>query len=446
MQLIVLFILAYAIKAALEDARKGWRTSKSAYMRSADARFPRMPRPRRAAHALRHDAGYWAAQALHGFPTARHGLAYGWHEGRRETAERRAAREQAKAERLEAEAVLAPHVAGYRERQQAAREAAREARRPAGAGRDGSAGMVRERIIDDIPGDARTWSWGASRSPYHWPSPGGPGPAHRQARHMSTGGMPYDVCWYPPGGGRGVIDATYLGGSLYLPDPDERAVWDGEAAWQREDDRAYGRVRFPDDGTTWTAETTATSPAGQPERLAITQGEGAAREYEAEAAAIRDGFEFEDCEVCGTGLEQHLIAPDALGHAHAWCPDGTAGAEQDSPPTQGGTPVSDVTYDGVISAMSAAVARAEGSAAEQQQAGQQASAMADQAQALGVDPATLSAMADHLDAHDAAARALLRVQETAETVRAELERGHAGLKQAHDDAPVTAAATEFYAG
>ena len=193
MQLIVLFLLAYAIKSAWEDAGKGWRTSKSAYMRSADARFPRMPRSRRAAHALRHDAGYWAAQALHGFPTARHGLAYGWHEGRREQAERRAAREQAKAERLEAEAILAPHVAGYRERQRDAREAAREARggRPARTGRAGSSGeggpgMVRETIADDVPEGGRTWSWGPARSPYHWPSPDGPVPAHRQARHHST--------------------------------------------------------------------------------------------------------------------------------------------------------------------------------------------------------------------------------------------------------------------
>ena len=104
----------------------------------------------------------------------------------------------------------------------------------------------------------------------------------------------------------------------------------------------------------------------------------------------------------------------------------------------------DVTYDGVISAMSAAVARAEGSAAEQQQAGQQASAMADQAQAAGVDPATLSAMADHLDAHDAATKALQRVQETAEAVELALKRGHAGLAEAHQDAPVQAADREFY--
>lgn len=378
MQILVLIFFIYAVKSAYEDVKKSWHTSKSAYMRSADARFPRAPRHRRAAWALRHDAGYWGAQALRGFPVTRHGVARGWHEGRLEQAERRAAREQAKAERLEAEAILAPHVAGYRERQQAAREAAR----PARAGREGSSGTVREHIIDDVPPDGRTWSWGVSWNPYHWPA-ADEDEARRWARSQSTGGRPYDVCWYPQGGGPGTTDATYVHGELYLPDPGQRAAWDEEAARQREGDRAAGRAGLPGSETTWTAETVATSPAGQPERLAITQG---------------------------------------------------------------GTPVSDVTYDGVITSMSAAVARAEGSAAEQQQAGQQASAMADQAQGLGVDPATLSAMADHLDAHDAATRALRRVQETAEAVEAALKRGHAGLAEAHQAAPVQAADREFYQG
>jgi hypothetical protein len=66
-------------------------------------------------------------------------------------------------------------------------------------------------------------------------------------------------------------------------------------------------------------------------------------------------------------------------------------------------------------------------------------------QALELDPATLGAMADHLDAHSDAKAALARVQETAETVQTTLARGHSGLAQAHQDAPVEAAAKPFYA-
>ena len=105
----------------------------------------------------------------------------------------------------------------------------------------------------------------------------------------------------------------------------------------------------------------------------------------------------------------------------------------------------DVTYDGVLASMTAEKASAEGRAAEQQQAGRQASAASEHMQSLDVDPATLSAMADHLDAHDAAVKAQQRVQETAEAVEAALKRGHAGLAQAHQDAPVQAADRQFYA-
>ena len=105
---------------------------------------------------------------------------------------------------------------------------------------------------------------------------------------------------------------------------------------------------------------------------------------------------------------------------------------------------SETTYDGVIASMAAAKNNAENRAAEQQKASGEASAASDQMQSLEVDPATLSAMADHLDAHDAAVKAQQRVQETAEAVVAALKRGHAGLAQAHQDAPVTAADRTFY--
>ena len=245
MQLIVLIVFIYAAKHAWDDARKAWRTSKSSYMRSADERFPRAPRSRRAAWALRHDAGYWAAQAAHAFPTARHGLAYGWHAGRKEQAERRAAREHVKTERLEAEAVLAPQVAGFRARQRAAREKLRAfGRRPLvndtggaceycaapdgrecdpacpyfnmdwpeverikreQAGQAGGnpgatappAGEGGGESAPAAPGDGRSWSWGLAWMPYQWPDDRKS--AHRQARHASTDGRPRTVTAYPPG-------------------------------------------------------------------------------------------------------------------------------------------------------------------------------------------------------------------------------------------------------
>jgi len=65
-------------------------------------------------------------------------------------------------------------------------------------------------------------------------------------------------------------------------------------------------------------------------------------------------------------------------------------------------------------------------------------------QALEMDSQTLGAMADHLDAHEAMKAAAARVQETAETTRTTLARGHSGLSAAHKDAPVSAASKSFY--
>lgn len=41
--------------------------------------------------------------------------------------------------------------------------------------------------------------------------------------------------------------------------------------------------------------------------------------YRQQVADIAEAFTFEDCEECGDGLDQHVIAPDMFGNAHVWC-------------------------------------------------------------------------------------------------------------------------------
>ena len=60
MELLLVFVVAYAVQRAFKDTAGAYRKSKAAYMSSADARFPSMPKPRRAAFAARHDAGVLA--------------------------------------------------------------------------------------------------------------------------------------------------------------------------------------------------------------------------------------------------------------------------------------------------------------------------------------------------------------------------------------------------
>jgi hypothetical protein len=46
--------------------------------------------------------------------------------------------------------------------------------------------------------------------------------------------------------------------------------------------------------------------------------------YQAEVRAIREGFELGPCPICRGPLDRHTIAPDADGHAHAFCRTETA--------------------------------------------------------------------------------------------------------------------------
>ena len=61
------------------------------------------------------------------------------------------------------------------------------------------------------PGTGPAYSWGPADGPSGWPADD-PETAHRWAQHMSTGGQPYVVTGYPPGGGPGRTVATYVNG------------------------------------------------------------------------------------------------------------------------------------------------------------------------------------------------------------------------------------------
>lgn len=105
---------------------------------------------------------------------------------------------------------------------------------------------------------------------------------------------------------------------------------------------------------------------------------------------------------------------------------------------------SDTTYDGVLRHISNVRDFEEAALSERTDAANKAGNLAEEMQALNVDPDTLGSMADHLDAQEDAKKAQQRVMETAEQVKSALERGHRGLSEAHKDAPVPAAEKPFY--
>jgi hypothetical protein len=41
--------------------------------------------------------------------------------------------------------------------------------------------------------------------------------------------------------------------------------------------------------------------------------------YVDEVRSLAETFYFELCEECGGDLDEHIISPDVLGHAHLYC-------------------------------------------------------------------------------------------------------------------------------
>lgn len=115
--LILLAVFSYACKKAWEETSGSARQSRAAHMSASGASSG--GRPRRAASAIQHDAGFWAHQASHGFPAARHGFASGWHDGQQAASVARTGRAKSRADHAETRARHVPeyraHVQRYRD-------------------------------------------------------------------------------------------------------------------------------------------------------------------------------------------------------------------------------------------------------------------------------------------------------------------------------------------
>ena len=65
--------------------------------------------------------------------------------------------------------------------------------------------------------------------------------------------------------------------------------------------------------------------------------------YDEEVEGIAEGFKHELCPGCGGDIDDHDIAPDPLGHAHAWCRPGASRAGDVPPRTDASQPAGVVT-------------------------------------------------------------------------------------------------------
>jgi hypothetical protein len=392
MELISILLIMYAFKKAWEDAKNGYSKSKAAYTASADQRYPNAPKSKRVALAAGHDIGYWTGQLAHGFPVARHGLSAGWNAGRQAQEQSKAARQRAK---------------------QPIKEDPRWRRAP---GTSHTYTFVRPGSVDNTDG-----------------------PAPAQHKADSGEGRTFPV----------ILTARSKSGRKVNPltgeSFDRATVYDPEDLQRR----------------------LAAASADPDLEVSVRP----APPLEPGPPADEHAGQHASCNAPGCGCPCHATAAKPEDK-----PAGTETAAPVQSPSPRGeampTGTADVTYDGVLRNMTAAKAQAENTAVESAAASQQAEARANEAASasrtaaqladamdgLEVDPGTQSAMVDHLDAHAAAAKAHQAVQEASEiavkadqrvlesagNVEATLKRGHAGLSEAHKNAPVQAAAKPFY--
>lgn len=119
-----------------------------------------------------------------------------------------------------------------------------------------------------------------------------------------------------------------------------------------------------------------------------------------------------------------------------------------SPSTTEGAPqvTADTNYTTVQAKSASLAAAADQDLAAIRQRKQQAQQLAEDMQAANVDPASISAAMDAVDRYAALEQAAVASGEQAGAIGTTLQHGHGGIKEAHDNAPVKAAVTEFYEG
>jgi hypothetical protein len=381
--------------------------------------------------------GYWGHQALHGFPSARHGLADGWHRAHQAHQSAREEMARRRAERAEGKAELHPQLETYRQRRAAALQ----------------------RLWDQQRHQPEE-----TAEPAATPDSVVAGPEVRQCYEHGNP-LPCGLCDADaqPGKGTRYEHAHCTGcGTWYLAGHGP-GCWVGAA-------EAAERVNTPTPG--WQSEETGERLLSPPD----DEPEPGDERYQQEAEDIRAGFGFENCELCDQGLDGHDIRPDALGHAHAYCKEQDPPEPDQAPGTserKGDEIVSETTYQAVKARMTAAQAAAEQRQAEAASArdgteerveeAQAAQAYAEttgeEMQALHVDAGTLNAMAEHQDALRKTVEAEQALQEaatavntawqdvveTAGTVSQQLEAsGHGQLDEAHANAAAGGAEKQFY--
>lgn len=487
MELFLLIVVVWAAKGAWDHVKTNLGESRDQRVAEVAKTFPKgaLPKSRRKAAARQHAAGWWAREVRHGFPVARTGWHAAWLAHQTTADHHKARREEARTTALETRASVLKGMPGHKERQA-------EAQKELDAIREQLAEW--ERQVPDVPPRGkravREAADEVARKRQERQRPGGTCPScgapdgygHLKGCDPATPPLPADGVRRPEPAVTEAVRVRNAEDSAHLRPGEPRCEGCGATGrnaagtdacpvcrgWGSAPADPMSPLAAPDAVCTACGNTgrpgdpVLADPAGNIHLSHAEEQQEAYRDrlnrlrnhetYESEAQALRDGFEYEDCENCGQGLDGHTISPDPLGHAHVSCkadenepgPD-SATWSPSSPTTQGAPVTADTNYTTVLTSAKAFAAQADEDAVTAKQRRATAERLAEEMQAAEVDSATLSSAMDLAERLKNAEEAAVQTGEHATALSDGLQRRHGGIKAAVDDAPIDKPAQrEFY--
>jgi hypothetical protein len=442
MELLIIFALAVLLagKSGRDHARSTRQRSGGSRMRAAEASSPGgLPPRRRSMVRARHGAGWWASEALHGFPVTSTGVHAGWLANKAAADKQRAVREEARTTHLETRAERLTGLAEHRKRQQDARDQIIAASTDPETGRAKGRKAVREaadnvvpfRPRQDPPLPSETVAPETAAASWDDPLPE-PGPYAPPADARTE-----DSFWLNPDeprceecNGRGCDACRGWGNAPW--DPDAPAASDDVIC------QACGNPARPGD------------PVLVQQGGALAHRSHAAEswaDYEARRLT-GDSTRNPSDPVSGGDMPRVPIDSSSASLGDSPGRGDRNGTDQPSNPTAtGGPPMSaDTTYTEVINASRAALAQSDQDTASIRTRKDDAYAAADAMVAANVDPAVINAQMEYADKLAAAEQALADAGEAAGSTASTVERYHGGMQEAVDSAPGQVAERQFHEG
>lgn len=454
MELLIIFALAVLLagKSGRDHARSTRQRSGGSRMRAAEASSPGGLSPRRRSMVrARHGVGWWASEALHGFPVTSTGVHAGWLANKAAADKQRAVREEARTTHLETRAERLTGLAGHRARQQEARDQIIAASADPETGKAKSRKAVRE-AADNVVVPFRPRQDPPLPSETVTPEPGpyapGDAPADDLAGHlkapMRDPRLSMRQRQRDDSGLRNVCAACGHAGTA----DDALLIIDGmrvHASHTADQDSGYHGLT--EDGLSGEQPPSADGDPTDPRSPAEDALYGIREEELGKPGGRRDGTDH--APISGDDVS-HSAPIDSTGASLGDSPgrgDRNGSTDTTAPSTEGdnmAAATAETTYDQQLAGANEVIAGAEQALAELKR--QRLAQKIEDLAGLSLDSGSLSRASDIDESLQAQEKAAQQTIDSAEAYRDGLVRDHGNVNEAHQNAPQGGAERTFYQG